>query len=129
MDITLIIKFLNTQNALIKCVIGAQRFYTDKMAMLVDFGQLSSLLDHLPMLEEAVIISPKRALIITNASQQAWKDIITTQTQTNVKAAIETFKSRRNFNGGQTWARAELLDCNIRKARAINAFDNQPAAA
>ena len=68
MDITLIIKFLTTQNALSKCVIGAQRLYADRMAMLVEFGQLSSLLDHLHILEEAVIISPKRALVITKAS-------------------------------------------------------------
>ena len=119
MDIQLMIMHLRDQDALCNCFIGSKNLYGDPKAIMVEFTKVQALVSHLVFVAEAVLVSPRLALIHTGASAHDWGEMMTVQAISTPLEKIEKMKFRPSF-GGRPFAKIQVLDKTAQgfKARA-----------
>jgi hypothetical protein len=92
--------------------IGHTQMLSDPGALVVDMLGPSSLLAQQDLLEQVIILSPKRAVMITNGAQDRWETIITGHSIAKDEHRITKISWRRSTRGGRVWVMPQTLTEN-----------------
>ena len=86
--------------------------------MIVEHNHPAALTSMVDIMDEIVLLSPTRALIIPRGSQHHWELRVTDLFVNNPAAAVLKVAWRKSRHNGRTWVKPMQLDSQIRAARA-----------
>ena len=118
LDLALIVRSLRDTLAFEGVLIGSQLLFQDNTSFVVDFGEVHALHECRDLIQEAVLVSRKRAIITTLFPKQMWEPIITQQMLTMPLGAISCIRFRKALNlPSSVWLKPMLTGDQIQTAR------------
>ena len=97
---------------------GSSRTFTEPSSLICEFDRVGSLLGATSLIEDVVVLSQSRALVLPKATSAMWEVFLTAQFQQKADQGITKLRWRPSRHGGRTWAKPLALDSQIAAKRA-----------
>ena len=81
----------------------------DPGALIVDLTEPSAITNHLNYCDQLLMLSPKRAALITTTAQSTWERLLTWQAEQPTSPQILKLSWRRSTRGGRPWVVPQAL--------------------
>ena len=121
LDLRLFARQLRDQEGMQGVLVGSRSLFNNRAAYLVDMGHPRAIAEVTASIDEVVLASPSRAIIMTSKSQDAWSSILTDKFKGDPfkgdpSMAIEKIRFRASQNGGRPFAKPALLGNQMRSS-------------
>ena len=102
----------------VEALVGSSNLISDQGSLLCDMGQIVALEAASELVDEAVVLSPSRALILPRATSASWEVFLTRMFSQDADNCIKKLRHRPSCNGGRTWAKPMALESQIAAKRS-----------
>ena len=127
MDVCLIIKGFKAQIQIPGVYIGTQELFQDKTSLVIEYGDVQALEAFESLIQEAVIVSKRKALINTLAPKELFEPLLTLQMSQSPLTSVTCIRFRRALNlPNNIWLKPALTDLQMERARQQSIAANKP---
>ena len=98
--------------------IGSQALFRDKTSLVVEYGDVQALETFESLIQEAVIVSGRKALITTLASKEMFEPLVTLQMQESPMSSVTCVRFRKVLDlPNNIWLKPALTELQVERAR------------
>ena len=101
----------------VEALVGSSNLFADQTTLLCDMGRVSALEAANELVEEVVVLSSSKAIILSRASRGAWEVLLTQKFSEDAESCIKKVRHRPSCQGGRTWAKPLALESQIAAKR------------